>query len=160
MEHGPPGCSGEGLLFLNPALLEPYRAGLAEAGHDPGAARVSGPVFAWPSEDPERDWPLAREHIAYQQNSYRRHMTQGMLVPAARPFDPEAGRDRLFSRPGYFWFGTPEELAARIRGAVAGLPVDTVFLWGSIGGMGEKLVERTVGTICRRLAPLLRAPDA
>ena len=87
-------------------------------------------------------------------------MAQGIPAPAARPFDPEAGRDRLFSRPGYFWFGTAEELAARIRGAVAGLPVDTVFLWGSIGGMGEKLVERTVGTICRRLAPLLRAPDA
>src|SRR4051812_4472298 len=29
------GLLGEGLLTLDPALLAPYRAGLAEAGHDP-----------------------------------------------------------------------------------------------------------------------------
>ncbi|KAA9160521.1 LLM class flavin-dependent oxidoreductase [Amycolatopsis acidicola] len=150
------GLLGEGLLFLNPAQLTPYRQGLADGGHDPGGARVSGPVFALPSEDPERDWAQAREFIAYQQDSYRRHSVEGMPVPPRRPFDAEDARTRPMSRPGYFWFDTPEALATRIRDSVAGLPVDTVFLWASVGGMPEDLVERNVSVICQRLAPLLK----
>jgi alkanesulfonate monooxygenase SsuD/methylene tetrahydromethanopterin reductase-like flavin-dependent oxidoreductase (luciferase family) len=151
------GSLGEGLLSLNPELLAPYRAGLIDAGHDPNVARFSGPVLAWPAADPDREWPRAREHIAYQQNSYRRHMAHGQLGVTYRPFDPEDAQRRPLWRAGAFWFDTPEQLAARIHVALDGLPVDTVFLWGAVGGMEEDLVERNVEMICSRLAPLLRA---
>ncbi|WP_216898230.1 LLM class flavin-dependent oxidoreductase [Nocardia alni] len=150
------GRLGADLLFLNPDLLPAYRQGRAEAGLDPSGGRMGGPFFALPSEDPERDWADTAPYITYQQNSYRRHTDVGRSAGGQRPFDPDAGRQRPLSRPGAFWFDTPENLATRLRAWLADTPVDTVFLWASVGGMPEPMVERNVELIARRLAPLLR----
>jgi hypothetical protein len=48
-------------------------------------------------------------------------------------------------------------VASRILGHTAGAPVDTVYLWASIGGMSEEVVARQVRLVCNELAPLLRA---
>ena len=56
---------------------------------------------------------------------------------------------------GSFTYGTPEHVAEHIRASTAGAPVDTVFLWASIGGMSEDMVMRNIETICTRLGPLL-----
>jgi hypothetical protein len=47
-------------------------------------------------------------------------------------------------------------VAQAIQAYTAGAPVQTVFLWASIGGMPEDMVMRNIHTICTRLAPLLR----
>jgi alkanesulfonate monooxygenase SsuD/methylene tetrahydromethanopterin reductase-like flavin-dependent oxidoreductase (luciferase family) len=150
------GRLGTGLLTLSPGLLSPYRQGLRDAGLDPASARMSGPVSAWVSEDPDRDWPLVAKHHAYQWDSYRRYMVEGTGRPAPRPIDPERSRaNGLKPGMGNLLVATPEEAADKIRQHLLGLPVDTVFFWASLAGMPEDAVVRHVQTLCTRLRPLL-----
>jgi alkanesulfonate monooxygenase SsuD/methylene tetrahydromethanopterin reductase-like flavin-dependent oxidoreductase (luciferase family) len=156
------GLLGEDLLSLDPKLHPVYRDGLLEGGHDPGRARMSGGVQSWVSEDPEADWPLVSRHVGYQIDSYLKHMVQGTDQPVPPPVDPDKLRQRDPRQPlSYFHFGTPEEVAAKVRAYVADAPVDTAFFWGSLGGMPEEEVVKQVQLVCTRLAPLLRdEPDA
>ena len=150
------GMLGAPLLSANAGLWEPYAAGLAEAGHPASAGVMAGGIQGWVSDDPERDWPMVSEHLAHQLDSYRRHMVEGTDAPPPKPVDVErlvqSGRDGPL---GSFMYGTPEVVADQIRDYTAGAPVQTVFLWASIGGMAEADVARNVQTICTRLAPLL-----
>jgi alkanesulfonate monooxygenase SsuD/methylene tetrahydromethanopterin reductase-like flavin-dependent oxidoreductase (luciferase family) len=151
------GLLGEGLLSIDPTLLEPYRDGLLAAGHDPSAARMAGGVQGWVSEDPESDWPMVSRHVGEQVDSYRRHMVQGTGKPPPGPIDPERLRGREPNGPlDHFWLETPEAMADRLHRRVAGAPVDTVFFWASIAGMPEDVVARNVHTICTHMVPLLR----
>jgi alkanesulfonate monooxygenase SsuD/methylene tetrahydromethanopterin reductase-like flavin-dependent oxidoreductase (luciferase family) len=154
---GRAGRLGEHLLTAEAEQWPAYRDALIGAGHDPGAARMAGGLNGWVSEDPEADWPVVSEHVAYQFDSYRRHMMEGTGNPAPRPIDPERLRSNQMSKGplGYFLLGTPEDVAGRIRGITEGAPVDTVYFWASIAGMSEERVASHVQTICTRLAPLL-----
>ncbi|MEU4248820.1 LLM class flavin-dependent oxidoreductase [Amycolatopsis sp. NPDC026612] len=152
------GLLGEHLLSADARNWEPYRAALAEAGHDPAGGRMAGGVQAWVTDDPDRDWPVVSRHLAAQVDSYARHARQGTALPPARPVDPErlrAGEPR--TSLNYFFYGTPEDVAARIRAYTAGAPVDAVYLWAGLAGMDRELVARHITTIATRLAPLLRA---
>jgi alkanesulfonate monooxygenase SsuD/methylene tetrahydromethanopterin reductase-like flavin-dependent oxidoreductase (luciferase family) len=154
------GRLGAPLLTASAATWPDYRDALAEAGHPASAARMAGGVQAWVTDDPERDWPVVSRYLAYQVDSYRRHMTRETGAPPPRPVDPAVLTRRDPRGPlGYFWFGTPEQVADKIRDYVGEAPVETVFLWGSIGGMPEELVARNIETIATRLAPLLREAD-
>ncbi len=151
------GLLGEHLLSADARNWEPYRAALAEAGHDPAGGRMAGGVQAWVTDDPDRDWPVVSRHLAAQVDSYARHARQGTAVRPARPADPErlrAGEPR--TSLDYFFYGTAEDVAARIRDYTAGAPVDAVYLWAGLAGMGRDLVARHITTIATRLAPLLR----
>lgn len=155
------GLLGERLLSADASLWGPYSAGLTQAGHPDAAAAMAGGFQAWATDDPERDWPMVSEHLGYQVDSYRRHMVEGTDAPTPKPVDVQ----RLVNSPrsgplGSFTFGTPEEVADGIRAYTAGAPVQTVFLWASIGGMTEDVVMRNIDTICTRLAPLLRDDEA
>lgn len=150
------GRLGAGLLSVHGEQLAPYRSGLLEAGLDPASARMSGPVHAWVSEDPDRDWPLVAKHHAYQWDSYRRYMVEGTGRPQPRPIDPDRSRaNGLRPGMGNLLYGTPEEAAKQIREHVRGLPVDTLLFWASLAGMPEDAVVRHVQTLCTRLRPLL-----
>ena len=50
---------------------------------------------------------------------------------------------------------TPDAVAKRIADEIGGLPVDTVFVWASLGGMPEPMVVEHTTTLCRDLAPLV-----
>ena len=151
------GLLGEGLLTANGASWEPYRQGLQEAGHDPAAVgRMSGGMNGWVSEDPDRDWERVGPYAAYQLNSYRRHMVEGTDQAVPRTIEPAEVRNRARSGPlGSFIYDTPEGMAARIREYIGDAPVETVYLWASIGGMPEEDVIANIRTLCTRLAPLL-----
>jgi len=154
------GLLGEGLLSFDRDLWEPYRSGLVEAGHDPADGRMAGALQAWVTEDPERDWPVVSKHVAHQLDSYRRHMVEGTDEPVPRPVDPDKLRQRDSRQAlSYFLYGTPEDVAAWVRQATDGAPVETVFLWASISGMTEALVADHVRLVCTRLAPLLRVAN-
>jgi hypothetical protein len=117
---------------------------------------MAGGVQAWATDEPERDWPVVSEHLAYQLDSYRRHMVEGTDRPLPKPVDLSRVVNAGGAGPlGSFTYGTPEQVAEAIRVGTAGAPVDTVFLWASIGGMKEAMVLRNIETICTRLAPLL-----
>jgi alkanesulfonate monooxygenase SsuD/methylene tetrahydromethanopterin reductase-like flavin-dependent oxidoreductase (luciferase family) len=153
---GRAGRLGEGLLSIDRSLLAPYLAGLAEGGHPPSRAVMSGNVPAFVSEDPERDWPVVSEHLRYQLDSYRRYLVEGTDQPVPRPVDPQRVISSRGSILGSCIYGTPELVADEIRAVSEGCPVDTVFFMASLAGMPEDLTARTVSTICTRLAPLLR----
>jgi alkanesulfonate monooxygenase SsuD/methylene tetrahydromethanopterin reductase-like flavin-dependent oxidoreductase (luciferase family) len=150
------GLLGERLLSANAALWKPYAEGLAEGGHPISTGLMAGGIQCWASDDPERDWPTVSKHIAYQIDSYRKHMVEGTDAPRPKPIDVERlvkeGRDGPL---GSFIYGTPETVAGQIREYAAGAPVQTVYLWASIGGMSEADTAHNVQTICSRLAPLL-----
>jgi alkanesulfonate monooxygenase SsuD/methylene tetrahydromethanopterin reductase-like flavin-dependent oxidoreductase (luciferase family) len=151
------GLLGERLLSADAALWEPYSAGLAEGGHPAATAAMAGGIQAWVTDDPDGDWPMVSEHLAHQMNSYRSHMFEGTDTPTPKPVDVEKLVNSPRSGPlGSFTYGTPEKVADGIRAYAAGAPVQTVFLWASIGGMAEDAVMRNISTICTRLAPLLR----
>lgn len=155
------GLLGERLLSADATLWGPYSEGLAEAGHSESTAAMAGGFQGWATDDPEREWPMVSEHLGYQLDSYRRHMVEGTDAPTPKPIDVE----KLIHSPrpgplGSFTYGTPERVADRIRAYTAGAPVQTVFLWASIGGMAEDVVMRNISTICTRLAPLLRDDSA
>jgi alkanesulfonate monooxygenase SsuD/methylene tetrahydromethanopterin reductase-like flavin-dependent oxidoreductase (luciferase family) len=151
------GRMGEGLLTLAAGCWPHYRDGLIEGGHDPAAARMGGGIQAYVTEDPDRDWPLLAPHIAYQQDSYRRYLVEGSGQPAPRPVDPERLRARgpAAGPLSYFLFGTPEQVAAQIRGYAGEAPVRHVWIGASVAGLPEDLAARHVQTICTRLGPLL-----
>ncbi|MHB8463230.1 MAG: LLM class flavin-dependent oxidoreductase [Acidimicrobiales bacterium] len=150
------GLLGESLLTASAASWGPYREGLIEGGHDPATARMAGAVMAWISDDPDADWPVVSKHVGYQLDSYRRHMVEGTDQPTPKPVDPDKLREREVGQLlGYFLHATPEDAATRIREYTGDAPVETVFIFVSIGGMPEPLVARHVQTICSRLAPLL-----
>jgi alkanesulfonate monooxygenase SsuD/methylene tetrahydromethanopterin reductase-like flavin-dependent oxidoreductase (luciferase family) len=150
------GLLGEGLLSADASLWTPYSRGLADAGHPSSIGVMAGGIQAWATDEPERDWPTVSKHLAYQLNSYRRHMVEGTGRPSPKPVNLEHVVNADGSGPlGSFTYGTPEFVAERVRARTSGAPVDTIFLWASIGGMAEDLVMRNVATICTRLAPLL-----
>ena len=78
---GRAGRLGVGLLTLNRDLLEPYRDGLAEGGHDPNDARMGGVVDIILADDPDEALPRLLPFFAYQQNTYRRARVVGTDRP-------------------------------------------------------------------------------
>jgi alkanesulfonate monooxygenase SsuD/methylene tetrahydromethanopterin reductase-like flavin-dependent oxidoreductase (luciferase family) len=151
------GLLGAPLLSADAALWEPYAAGLAEAGHALENGVMAGGFQGYVTDDPERDWPMLKTHLAHQLDSYRHHMVEGTGAPPPKPVDV----DRLVSSGrsgplGSFTYGTPDAVAERVRAYTAGAPVTEIFLWASVGGMSEEAVARNVTTICTQLAPLLR----
>ncbi|HZP16031.1 MAG TPA: LLM class flavin-dependent oxidoreductase, partial [Nocardioides sp.] len=66
------GRLGAGLLSLRRELLEPYRAGLADGGHDPSAAHLAGLLDVVVADDPEEARERILPHYAHQLNTYRR----------------------------------------------------------------------------------------
>ncbi|WP_329409153.1 LLM class flavin-dependent oxidoreductase [Nocardia vinacea] len=155
------GTLGEYLLSADARIWPPYRDGLLAAGLDPSHGRMAGGVQAWVTDDPDRDWPLVRTHLAAQVDSYARHSVQGTDRPMPRPVDPDRLRaNEPRTSLNYFFFGTPAEVAARILDYTAGAPVDSVYLWAGLAGMDEALVARHINTIATELAPLLRTGGA
>lgn len=151
------GRLGEGLLTVNRALHQPYLDGLAEGGHGADRARMTGPLFTYVSEDPERDWAVVREHYAYQANSYRNALVEGTDLPPAKQADPDRHRARgTTATLGGIGCGTPEQVAAEARDLLTGLPVTGVFIFASVAGMPERMVMDHIATICGRLRPLLQ----
>lgn len=146
-----------GLLAASPELLEPYKTGLSEGGHDPMSARMRVNVELVLADDPEKTWSEIKKYVGYQWTSYRRYMSEGTDRPVPREVDPEPlrlpGKDGAAPR---FQVLTPPQAADFIRKTYAGLPLEQVYIWGSIAGMPDHVANRHVELMCTQLAPLLR----
>ncbi len=149
------GLLGEGLLAVDRALLEPYRAGLVESGHDPASARMAGVVSFVLADDPEAAWPRVREHLAYQWDTYNEYGAEGTGRDAPRPIDPDRWRTGSGDRPPRFEVLTPEDAAARLAVLADGVPLEEVYCWASIAGMPDDLVDRHLELLATRLRPLI-----
>ena len=120
---------------------------------------MAGALQGYVTEDPERDWPVVARHLRYQVDSYRHHMVDGTDQPLPRPVDPERLRQRdPRSFPlASFTYGTPEHEATTVEALIADAPVETVFMWASLGGAPDEMTARHVEMIGTRLRPLLEA---
>jgi alkanesulfonate monooxygenase SsuD/methylene tetrahydromethanopterin reductase-like flavin-dependent oxidoreductase (luciferase family) len=144
------GRLGVGLLSAGPAVLEAYREGLREGGHDVADARLAVPVFWVLSDDPERAWPQVRPHYEYQWRTYR----AGGRPSQQGDFD-QAFAAMTSAGPGgtapMLQVLTPEQAAAQLGSMLNGQPVEHVLFWASIAGMPIELVEEHVELVCTRL---------
>jgi len=132
------GRTGAGLLWIDPELMPPYLAGLADA-EPPALPRVGGLVNVFLADDPDRVRAAVRENGRRNRASYE-------------DAGGAAGREAAFPRLRIL---TPAAAAAHIAERCAGLPVTDVFCFGDIGGLDDELVGRHTELAVRELAPLL-----
>jgi alkanesulfonate monooxygenase SsuD/methylene tetrahydromethanopterin reductase-like flavin-dependent oxidoreductase (luciferase family) len=155
--------SGEGLMSLQPQLVEPYRAALVKAGRDPSSARMAGTVNMVVADDPEAAWPRIKPHLAHQWSSYQRYGAEGGGVDAtpdsldrtaAAEADPEQLRSAgpVMASPS-FDVVTPAEAAARLRAWLDPMPAEHGYLWASIAGMPDDIVNRHIELLATEVAP-------
>ena len=151
------GRLGVGLLSLDRALLEPYRDGLVEGGHDPASARTGGMLDIIVADDPEAAFERILPHYAHQLNSYRAAAVAGSDRPAPKEITVEKLRGGATNRgqiPGLRVL-TPADAVAAIHEATEGAPVEHVYLWASVAGMPDDLVERHMQLLCTEVRPHL-----
>ena len=151
------GRLGVGLLSLDRTLLEPYREGLLGGGHDPASARTGGVLDIVLADDPESAFATMLPHYAHQLNSYRHAAVAGTGRPLPKIITVEklaGGAERRQGIPGLRVM-TPGEAVAAIHEATADAPVEHVYLWASIAGMPEALVERHLELLFTEVAPRL-----
>ncbi|CAB4688607.1 unannotated protein [freshwater metagenome] len=160
--QGPQGAKragrlGVGLLSLDPSLLDPYREGLIEGGHDPEIARTGGMLDIIVADDPEEAFERILPHYAHQLNSYRAAAVAGSGRDAPKEITVEKLRGGAAQKgqiPGLRVL-TPTDAVTAIREATEGSPVEHVYLWASVAGMPDDLVERHVELTCTQVAPNL-----
>jgi len=151
------GRLGERLLSVQPGVSDAYLRGVEEGGHDPRAATMSGPVNVFLADDPERAWPDVARYYAYMYDSYRAAAVEGTGAPPPRPVDMDEWRRKgLAGGLRGILVATPEDAAAQLRTELAGMPVETVFMWSWLPGVPGALAERHVELVCTKLRPLLQ----
>jgi len=151
------GRLGVGLLSLDRSLLDPYREGLVEGGHDPATARTGGMLDIIVADDPEEAFERILPHYAHQLNSYRAAAVAGSGRDAPKEITVEKLRGGAAQKgqiPGLRVL-TPTDAVSAIREATEGSPVEHVYLWASVAGMPDDLVERHVELTCTQVAPNL-----
>jgi alkanesulfonate monooxygenase SsuD/methylene tetrahydromethanopterin reductase-like flavin-dependent oxidoreductase (luciferase family) len=160
--QGPQGAKragrlGVGLLSLDRSLLEPYREGLTEGGHDQAIARTGGMLDIIVADDPEAAFERILPHYAHQLNSYRAAAVAGSGRDAPKEITVEKLRSGAAQKgqiPGLRVL-TPADAISAIREATDDSPVEHVYLWASVAGMPDDLVERHVELTCTEVAPKL-----
>ena len=139
------GRLGCGLLSLNAELLPPYRAGLADGGYDPSTARMMGLLGVILADDPESTYERLLPYVCHQLNTYRAAAAEGSgRTPSL--ITPEKLREGR-AKPGVI---PPIEVldatdaVKRLRQLTDGVPAEEIYLWASIAGMPDDLVQRHV----------------
>jgi alkanesulfonate monooxygenase SsuD/methylene tetrahydromethanopterin reductase-like flavin-dependent oxidoreductase (luciferase family) len=158
--QGPRGAAragrlGGGLLTLNRASLEPYRAALCESGHKDDDARMGGSVDLIVSRDPERAWERIKPHYAHQVRTYLRAHDSGAEVPESA-LASRFGSTRRGLASVRLSVLTPDEAVADIARRTDGLPVQHIYTWASIANMPDDLVDEHVELLFGEVAPRVR----
>jgi alkanesulfonate monooxygenase SsuD/methylene tetrahydromethanopterin reductase-like flavin-dependent oxidoreductase (luciferase family) len=139
------GLLGCGLLSLNPELLGPYRDGLREGGHDPASARMMGLLGVILADDPDETFERLLPYVCHQLNTYRAAMVEGTGRTVSL-ITPEKLRQNR-GKPGVI---PPIEVlasadaTARLRQLTDGVPAEEIYLWASVAGMPDDIVQRHI----------------
>ena len=149
------GRLGVGLMTWNADSLPIFRDTLAEAGHPASAARMGGVVDFVLADDPEQMFEQILPHRTHQLNSYRQNAAKGSGRSPRMLTEEEVREGRGSGVIAPLQILTVEQAVARIRDIGDGLPVEHLYLWGSIGGMPEALVERQMTLLVDELQPAL-----
>lgn len=153
------GRLGVGLMTANPDSWPIYRQALAAAGHDLAVARMGGVLDFMVADDPERMLEAVLPHRTHQLNSYRQNAARGSgHTPRILTVDDvRAGKGSGVI--GALDIVTVDEAVRRVRARAAQIPLEQAYVWGSIGGMPEALVEEQLTLIVEQVQPALDAAD-
>jgi alkanesulfonate monooxygenase SsuD/methylene tetrahydromethanopterin reductase-like flavin-dependent oxidoreductase (luciferase family) len=118
-----------------------YRAALEAAGHDPAAFRTATNPTILVSDDPERAWDEAKEHLLYQYNQYRRWQG-GEVVANADDLPRDA-----------YVVGTPDEVAAAVAQLLERHRPDRLFFWARPPGLSLETSNRSLRLFAEEVIP-------
>lgn len=150
------GRLGVGLLSLDRRLLEPYREGLEEGGHDPATARTGGMLDIVVADDPEATLARILPHYLHQANTYAECAVAGTgTEPRVLTAEKLLSRSTAPGQVPGLRVMTPDDAVAAIRDATDGAPVEHAYLWASVAGMPGDVVDRHVELLCTAVAPAL-----
>jgi alkanesulfonate monooxygenase SsuD/methylene tetrahydromethanopterin reductase-like flavin-dependent oxidoreductase (luciferase family) len=136
-------------------LVEAYRAGAREAGHDPGRLQVSTHLQVYCSEDP-------REAREVGEQALRRYIDQ---INAARI---QGGVEAIPTRAltleqavaeGRICVGTPDECAASIEVLQAALGLDSIDCTFYFGGIEYARAQRSLELFAAEVMPRFRGTE-
>jgi alkanesulfonate monooxygenase SsuD/methylene tetrahydromethanopterin reductase-like flavin-dependent oxidoreductase (luciferase family) len=161
--QGPKGATragrcGMGLLSLDSALVEPYRAGLEAGGLTWSSARMGGLVDIIVADDPPRAVERLLPHWLHQQNTYRALRTKADGSPLT-PLDMDRARDIVAKtgRLGSLQVMDVDGAVNELRDRTSGIPAEHAYTWLSLADMPDELTERHVELWC---GPVRQAFDA
>jgi len=149
------GRLGVGLMTWNADSWPIYREALAEAGHSASAARMGGVVDFVLADDPEQMFEQILPHRTHQLNSYRQNAAKGSGRTPRMLTEDEVREGRGSGVIAPLQILTVDQAAERIRSIDDELPIEHLYLWASIGGMPEALVERQMELLVDELHPAL-----
>lgn len=149
------GRLGVGLLTWNPDSWPIYRDALTANGHDPAIARMGGVLDFVVSEDPERFFDRLVPHRTHQLNSYRLNAAKGSGKTPRLLSEDEVREGRGSGVIGALSVLTPDDAVARIRSVAGAAPVEHLYLWASIGGMPDDMVEEQAALLVDVVQPAL-----
>lgn len=154
---GRAGRLGVGLLSLDRSLLDPYRQGLEEGGHDPASARMAGLVNMVVADDPEETFERILPAIAHQLNTYRKGAADGTgRVPSEITVEKLRENHRKRSNVlAPVEVLTPEEAVRHLREITDGLPVEEVYAWTGFGNFPDDVAARHVELLSTVVRPAL-----
>lgn len=147
------GRLGVGLLTHNRESLGIYRDALEASGHGADTARMGGVVDFLVAEDPEAAFERILPHRTHQLNSYRQQAAFGSGRTPRTLTEDEIREGRGSGVVGALQILTVDEAIARIAEICDGLPVEHLYLWASIGGMPEDLVQRQMELLVDQVQP-------
>lgn len=149
------GRLGEGLLMLNPKIVDTYRETLAANGHDAAAGRLGGPANFVVAADPEAAWARIAPHVEYQWETYGRYGVEGTAAEGSFVAKPaaEMRHPGPAMNPPRFDVVSAGEAVRRLRAWLEPLPARHVFFWDSIAGMPDDLVDEHITLLAREVAP-------
>jgi alkanesulfonate monooxygenase SsuD/methylene tetrahydromethanopterin reductase-like flavin-dependent oxidoreductase (luciferase family) len=157
------GRLGEGMLWLDAALTETYRAALVEAGHDPAGARLAGLANMVVADDPESAWARIAPHLSYQWTSYAAHSSEDAARELNQQLDDKMQGDGVdpeslrsagpVMNPPAFDVVTPSEAVERLRRWLEPLPVEHVYLWATVAAMPDDLAARHIELLATEVGP-------
>lgn len=152
------GRLGVGLLSTDRDLLDPYRAGLVDGGHDPSSARMGGVINLIVSSDPDRAAARLAPFLHHQMASY---VASRAAEPPFSPVDsappdflvddltkPQLGGNRMV-------VANVDDALRILRERTAGAPVHHAYLWASVSGMPDDMVVEHLNLVFGEIAPRL-----
>ena len=162
--QGPQGAAragrlGVGLLSLDRTNAAIYGEALEAAGHGAASARLGGVVDLIVCDDPEQTKHRLLPYLAWQRHTYREARGAG-----AGTYEETLAAlgERLAQKgelPG-FAVCTAADAIALLEARTDGLPVEHVYLWASLAGMPDDMVDRHLELVTTQVGPALTTKAA
>jgi len=143
------------MLVGPPAVYEVYAAALREAGVDPAGMPVLGSRACIVSDDPERDWAAARDHVHYTGALYGDWYREAADLPTDAERIGRAVDDPEARRAGYL-IGPAAEVIAGIEAWKRVVPYTHMVFTATPAGMRTEQTNPWLERFAREVIPAFR----